>query len=214
MQKASKICGMKPNNERQIEPLISIIIAVLNGAVHLQRTIGSVLKQAYPYKELVIIDGGSTDGTVDIIKAYSQALAYWESKPDRGIYHAWNKALDHTRGDWVYFLGADDYFCHSNVLKDIVPYLIVDSSETRVVYGRVNQVAENGNIIGAFGDHWERLGKSFKSVMSLPHQGVFHHRSLFELHGRFDEFQTFRTHANFFWCYDFMFHNIISSPKI
>lgn len=187
LQKVSKICGMKPNDDRPKEPLISIVIAVFNGAEHLQRSIGSVLNQTYPNRELLIIDGGSTDGTVETIKKHRSAFAYWESKPDRGICHAWNKALEHTRGDWVYFLGADDYFCDSNVLKNMVPYLTDNSSGLRVVYGRVNQVAEAGSIIGTFGDHWERLGKRFKSVMSIPHQGVFHHRSLFEIHGRFDE---------------------------
>ena len=186
-QETSKICHMNPADAKQKGPLISIIMAVFNGAAHLQRSIASVINQSYPYKELVIIDGGSTDGTVDIIKAYTQEIAYWETKPDRGIYHAWNKALDHTHGDWVYFLGADDYFCHENVIKDMVPYLVAYSTETRIVYGQVKVVNENGSIIGTFGDRWENLRKSFKAVMSIPHQGVFHHRSLFEIHGRFDE---------------------------
>jgi glycosyltransferase involved in cell wall biosynthesis len=184
---AAANCAVTPADERPTGPLISIVIAVFNGAEHLQRSIGSVVDQTYPNKELIIIDGGSSDGTIDIIKAHQPAIAHWETKPDRGIYHAWNKALVHTQGEWVYFLGADDYLCHAKVLSDIAFYLAEYSSETRIVYGRVHQVAENGDLIGTFGDHWERLRHSFKAVMSIPHQGVFHHRSLFETHGRFDE---------------------------
>lgn len=78
------------------KPLISVIVAVYNGEKTLQHCIDSVSNQAYPHKELIIIDGGSTDGTVDILRADNDKIAYWESEPDKGIYHAWNKALDHV----------------------------------------------------------------------------------------------------------------------
>ena len=178
---------MKPTDERQKGPLISIIIAVFNGAAHLQRSIASVINQTYPNKELVIIDGGSSDGTVNIIKAYNQAIAYWETQPDRGIYHAWNKALNHTKGDWIYFLGSDDYLRHANIFRDIVPYLEKYTLKTRIVYGRVNLVTDDGKVIMTYGEPWNRIRKRFKEVMCIPHQGVFHHRTLFELHGKFDE---------------------------
>ena len=90
-------------------PKISIIVAVYNSKKTLQRCIDSVFSQTYPHKELIIIDGGSTDGTVDILRANNDKITYWKSEPDNGIYQAWNKALDHAKSDWICFLGADDY---------------------------------------------------------------------------------------------------------
>ena len=173
--------------ERRNHPLISVIIAVFNGADQLMRSIGSVVDQTYPNKELVIMDGGSTDGTVELIKANRHKIDYWESQPDRGIYHAWNKALTHTRGDWIYFLGADDYLCHLNVFMDIVPYLAACARKTRIVYGPVHFVAADGRIVGTYGQPWSRLQKRFKEVMCIPHQGIFHHQALFKMHGEFNE---------------------------
>ncbi len=77
---------MRSQRENNIQPLISVIVAVYNGAKTLQHCIDSVANQAYPHKELIIMDGGSTDGTVDILEANDDRIGYWESKPDRGIY--------------------------------------------------------------------------------------------------------------------------------
>src|SRR3990170_1119466 len=93
-----------------LPPLFTIIVATLNSAHRLPRCIASFAGQTYPRRELIVMDGGSTDGTVDIIRTQGPAVAYWESSPDRGIYHAWNKALAHAHGEWICFLGADDYF--------------------------------------------------------------------------------------------------------
>lgn len=90
-------------------PLISVITVTLNADKHLERCIKSVLDQDYKNIEHIVIDGGSSDGTVDILKKYDEKLAYWISEPDKGIYNAMNKALRHTKGDWIYFLGADDF---------------------------------------------------------------------------------------------------------
>jgi glycosyltransferase involved in cell wall biosynthesis len=84
------------------KPLISVIVAVYNGAKTLQRCIDSVSDQTYPNKELIIIDGGSTDGTIEIIRSNQDQITYWQSEPDNGIYHAWNKALDHASGDGIW----------------------------------------------------------------------------------------------------------------
>jgi glycosyltransferase involved in cell wall biosynthesis len=89
-------------------PKISIIIVTLNVAGDLQNCLDSVYRQQYPAIEIVIMDGGSTDGTVDILKANDAKIACWKSEKDGGIYEAMNKALDFITGDWVYFLGADD----------------------------------------------------------------------------------------------------------
>jgi len=172
------------------KPLISIIVAVYNRAGVLQRCIDSVHNQTYSKKELIIIDGGSTDGTVDILQNNDDRITYWQSEPDRGIYHAWNKALDHASGDWIYFLGSDDYFWRPDVLDKMIPHLIeAESQGIKVVYGQVAVVTENNEILYLAGEPWEytRQKAIIDGADTFPNQTIFHHRTLFEVHGRFDE---------------------------
>jgi glycosyltransferase involved in cell wall biosynthesis len=89
-------------------PKISIIIVTLNVEKTLQDCLNSIYSQEYPALEIVVTDGGSTDGTVDILKANNAKIDFWKSEKDEGIYYAMNKALEYIKGDWVYFLGADD----------------------------------------------------------------------------------------------------------
>jgi glycosyltransferase involved in cell wall biosynthesis len=166
-------------------PLISVVVATFNAVATLDRCIKSVSGQTYQRKELIVIDGGSGDGTVDLLKANHERLAYWVSEPDRGIYHAWNKALTVAQGDWMYFLGADDYFVDDQVLARVAPHLNGRSLSARVVYGGVNLIRKDGSIIATFGSPWNR--RRFFELMTLPHQGIFHHRSLFQEHGCFNE---------------------------
>jgi glycosyltransferase involved in cell wall biosynthesis len=167
------------------EPLITVIIATYNCGTVLQRCLDSFAAQTYARKELVVIDGASTDNSMQVIEANSARIAYRESETDSGIYHAWNKALKHAKGDWIYFMGGDDRFLSPDVLKEMAAVLSGAFPEHRVVYGRVNVVRNDGFVIMTAGGPWDR--KKFLQVMTLPHQGVFHHRSLFEVHGVFDE---------------------------
>ena len=172
----------------EAEPLISVVVAVFNGVETLMRCIDSVSRQTYKKNELIVIDGGSVDGTRDLIESNSQHIAYWESERDRGIYHAWNKALLHVKGEWICFLGADDYLWDRDALGRIASHLSVIGTSVRVVYGQVNLVNENGDVLGTFGKRWCELRSSFLAGKALNiHQATFHHRSLFERHGRFDE---------------------------
>ncbi len=172
------------------KPLISVIVAVYNGAKTLQRCIDSVSDQTYPNKELIIIDGGSTDGTIDIIRSNQDKIAYWRSEPDNGIYNAWNKALGHTTGDWICFLGSDDYLWKRSVFEEIMPHMIrAGSQNIRLVYGQIARVTENNEISCIEGDVWEYTwrGIIIDGISTFAHQGMFHHRSLFEIYGMFDE---------------------------
>ncbi len=178
-------------NIKDENPLFTIIVAVLNGKEYIERCIESVNSQTYPYKELIIKDGGSTDGTVEILKNNDDKIAYWESSPDRGIYHAFNKAIKHARGEWICFLGADDYFWNKNVLTDLSPHLIKAAGlGIKVVYGQAARVDRSGRILKLIGKPWENVRWLMPHGMPLPHPGLMHHRSLFEKHGLFDE--TFR----------------------
>ena len=115
-------------------PRISIVISVLNGAATLERCLASVLEQDWPETETIVIDGGSTDGTPATLERFRPHLAWCESKPDRGIYHAWNKALDHATGDWIAFLGADDRIRDRRVLARLAPVLSESAGRWLVVY--------------------------------------------------------------------------------
>ena len=98
------------------KPLISIITVVYNGEQFLEGTIQSVIKQTYSNVEYIIIDGGSTDGTIDIIKRYEDYIDYWVSEPDKGIYDAMNKGVVSASGMWINFMNVGDCFCDDNIL--------------------------------------------------------------------------------------------------
>ena len=114
-------------------PLISVVTICYNAKNDLEKTILSVLSQTYQDIEYIIIDGGSTDGTVDIIHKYSERLFYWISEPDKGIYDAMNKGMDRATGSWINFMNAGDTFCDNEVIKNIFGYN--DLSDYSVIYG-------------------------------------------------------------------------------
>lgn len=145
-------------------PKISVVTVTYNSAATLEETILSVLNQTYPNIEYIIIDGGSTDGTIDIIKKYADRLAYWVSEPDKGIYDAMNKGIDASTGDYINFMNADDTFYDDNVLKNVFSR---DYNED-VVYGKTLKILPNSNII------MENRPVSFLSQnMVFGHQASF-----------------------------------------
>lgn len=169
-------------------PLISIIIATYNAAQSLQRAIDSVVAQSLFLRiELIIIDGGSEDGTVDIIRSNEAILTEWISEKDSGNYAAFNKGIRRASGEWIYILGADDYLWSSNVLALIAPYLINAKNRFSIVYGRVALVNKLGEILTILGEDWKSSQLKFRDRMTLPHQGVFHHKDLFKSRGFFNE---------------------------
>lgn len=99
---------------------ITIITVVYNGVNLLEKTIKSVLEQNYPNLEYIIIDGGSTDGTINIIKKYEENVEYWISEKDNGIYDAMNKGIDKSTGEGLIFLNAGDYFIGNVLVENII----------------------------------------------------------------------------------------------
>lgn len=166
---------------------ITVIIAVYNGAKTLQQCLDSVAQQSHPHVELIVIDGGSKDGTVELLKANQANISYWVSEPDRGIYNAWNKALAQATGEWVCFLGADDFFWDAQVLARMAAALRERPPDVRVAYGQIMLLNQHGQSLFPLGEPWPKVKDRFKQVMSIPHQGVMHRRSLFEARGFFDE---------------------------
>jgi len=168
-------------------PLISIIIATLNNKRTLQQCIDSVAKQTYPNKELIIIDGGSKDGTVNLLEENSDNFGYWISEPDRGVYNAWNKGLVQAKGDWICFIGSDDFFWNENVLDQMVAHLKNLLPSILIAYGQVMRLNAEGHVLHLDGEPWLKAKKRFKQFMSIPHPAVMHRRCLFERWGKFNE---------------------------
>jgi hypothetical protein len=115
-------------------PLISIITVVFNAADHMEQTIQSVLGQSYDNVEYIIVDGGSTDATVDIIRKYEHAIDFWMSEPDGGIYDAMNKGVKLSSGYYVALLNASDWY--DEHLLDSIALTHVDSkaNEHSILY--------------------------------------------------------------------------------
>ena len=114
-----KRCRPSIASRRSTFPSISIVTAVYNGNNTIEETIRSVISQTYDNFEYIVIDGSSSDGTIEKLMQYDDQIDYWISEPDKGVYDALNKGIDLARGEWIYFLGADDVLVDSNVLKRI-----------------------------------------------------------------------------------------------
>jgi len=167
-------------------PLISVIIVVFNGELYLENAIKSIINQDYENIELIIIDGASTDSTLDIIQKYNDQIDYWVSEPDTGIYNAFNKAVTCMSGDWAIFLGADDYFWNNKSVSESVGRLATINDSFKIVFGDVYSVNKKGETIELLSSNWNKK-KFLTQGIYFSHQGVFHHRSLFETHGYFNE---------------------------
>ena len=179
---------MNPGAGARALPRITVIIAVRNGAKTLQRALDSVFEQTYADIELVVQDGASTDGTQAILERNTARIAYWRSEPDRGIYQAWNKALDHVTGDWICFLGADDRFRTPDVMVRVAAALAEDEMRHRIAYGDMDKILADGSIRHRVGAPWDDARRArFRRGFMIPHPSTFHHRSLFDMAGRFDE---------------------------
>ena len=157
---------------------ISVVTVCYNAVKELERTILSVLNQTYDNVEYIVIDGGSTDGTVEIIKKYADRLAYWVSEPDKGIYDAMNKGIKVATGDWINFMNAGDYFCNENVMCDV--YSLLDD-EYDIIYGSVKKILKDINYI-----YKPFPIEEMSFHMILPHQATFiktgyHKKHLFDI---------------------------------
>lgn len=182
-------------------PFLTIVTATYNCADCLPVCLRSLAEQSFADFEHVIIDGGSTDGTVDLIRAAAEArassrLGFWLSERDTGIYNAWNKALPHVRGAWVLFLGADDVLYDAETLAQAAAKLRTLPPEVRTAYGRLLSVDEEGREIAVAGRGWEIDKRDFfQTAKQLPHTATFQRREVFAEHGGFDE--SFRISADF-----------------
>lgn len=168
------------------ECLISVIVATFNAGAFIQSCISAFSDQEFQRKELVIVDGGSTDATVDLLSRNAKHVSHWISEPDQGICDAWNKGVQIASGKWILFLGADDFLLSPNVLTEVALHLEALPESCRVAYGKILTVSKRGDTLDQWGRPWIDLKDSFRSMMTIPHQGVFHRKSLFDEVGGFD----------------------------
>jgi glycosyltransferase involved in cell wall biosynthesis len=169
--------------ENVVLPLVTIITVTFNSGSGLRQALDSVVNQSYEKIEFIVIDGGSTDGTIDLIKEYSDKIAYWVSEPDQGIYNAMNKGIDKANGDLVYFLNSDDYFYDNKVVEDIVK-IYSQANKPDVIYGDVMNYNKKQGIIGRSGREIEL--KDVQKGRVICHQGIFMKRDLLIEH-KFNE---------------------------
>ena len=162
-------------------PLVTVITAVYNGQPHVVGCLESVLSQDYPNIEHIVMDGGSSDGTIDVLRQYEDRIALWRSEPDKGIYDAWNKALLEARGEWICFLGADDQFLPGAVSAYMA--LAACNPLAEFLSSRVKVIHSTGyeRILGC---PW--TWRKFSRGMCTPHVGSMHRRSLFHRLGTYD----------------------------
>ncbi|MCF8469080.1 MAG: glycosyltransferase, partial [Sneathiella sp.] len=151
----------------------------------IESAIESFSSQTFQNAELLIADGGSTDGTAEIVAKYRNAVTWFDSRRDRGIFDAWNRAISAANGDWLYFMGADDAFFSKTTLSDISSELSKIPKECSIAYGNVALERADKTIAQIIGAPWN--ASAFRSNgMTIPHQGTFHRRQLFSEVGFFD----------------------------
>ncbi len=150
-------------------PKITVVTVCFNAAKTLEKTIQSVINQTYNNIEYIIIDGASTDGTLDIIKRYDDSISHWQSEPDKGIYDAMNKGLKSATGDYLIFMGADDLFFDNDIINRVVSKL---EDGNAIHYGSVKF-----NGIGTI--HWGRFNKIKWATTNVCHQAIFYPKVVF-----------------------------------
>jgi len=161
------------------EPLVSIITVVYNGERYLEKTIQSVLNQTYDNIEYIIIDGGSSDGTLDIITRYEHAIDYWVSEKDEGIYDAMNKGLQVARGDYIAILNADDYYEQNAVALSLA---CIEKNQADYSVANAKFVHADSLIRPIF----PLKEKHIYQEMPYPHVTAFISKKVYETVGLFD----------------------------
>lgn len=165
-------------------PLLSIITVCLNSERHLERAIKSVLCQTYSNIEYIVIDGGSTDATLNIIKKYENSIARWASGPDKGVFDAMNKGIDMASGDILYFLNSDDYLENSHVMERAVSFFKKRES-VDFIYGNIKFYDPSLNRI------WLKkypyfITKTYLANDTIGHPAAFFKADCFKRAGYYD----------------------------
>lgn len=183
--------------------LVSIITINFNNSSGLEKTIRSIHLQNFVDYEYIVIDGGSTDESVDIIKKHQNFLDFWISEPDKGVYDAMNKGLEMVKGEYVYFLNSGDTFYRDNVLSKISD--IIQREQPDILYGRINDINEVTGISQIRDQSGLNKIDLFKKMVC--HQAIFCKRHLFD-NNAFD--LSLKIKADYAW----LLNALNKNPKI
>jgi glycosyltransferase involved in cell wall biosynthesis len=166
-------------------PRITIVTPSFNQAAFIERTICSVLDQSYPNLEYIIIDGGSTDGSVEVIRRYEKYLAFWVSEKDRGQSHAINKGLKIATGDWIAWQNSDDIF-YPGAFQSLAN-AARKNAQSNLIIGNMNLIDDQGDII----NNLKYVTPTYESLLAegmvLANQAAFWRRSIHEKIGYLKE---------------------------
>jgi len=165
-------------------PLVSIVTPSYNQAPFLEETIQSVLSQEYPNLEYIIIDGGSTDGSLEIIQRHAGRLAAWVSEPDQGQTDAINKGFGRARGEILAWLNSDDTYLPGAV-SEAATYL-QSHPEAGMVYGDANLINQQGEVIGRFPARQTDYRRLRNGYVHIPQQAAFFRGDLWRRAGPLD----------------------------
>lgn len=165
-------------------PLVSIVTPSYNQAPFLEATIRSVLEQDYPNIEYIIIDGGSTDGSLEIIKKYAGRLAFWSSEKDRGQTDALNKGFARASGDIMAWINSDDTYTPGAIHEAVES--MQAHPEMGLVYGDANFIDDQGEVIGRFPAAQTDYRRLRQGYVHIPQQAAFFRGDLWRQVGPLD----------------------------
>ena len=175
------------------QPLVSIITPSYNQGKYLEETILSVLNQDYPNLEYLVIDGGSTDSSLDVIRKYQDQLAYWVSEPDQGQTDAVNKGFARAKGSILAWLNSDDTY-NPGAIHEAVRFL-TDNPQVGLVYSDLDFIDENSRVIGRFPAAQTDLKRLRRGYVHVPQPAAFFRADLWRQVGPLD--------ASFFFAMDY-----------
>lgn len=161
---------------------LSIITINYNNCAGLSRTMDSVIRQTCKDFEWILIDGASTDGSVDLIRQNKQHITYWVSEPDKGIYNAMNKGLQQAHGEYCLFLNSGDWLAQDSTIAEVLPILSGDIFVARSLYHNGQKKAGQSRYLSS-----ETFALSTLARVSLPHQSTFIRTTLLRQAGGYDE---------------------------
>jgi glycosyltransferase involved in cell wall biosynthesis len=172
------------NKDVEEFPLVSIITPSFNQAEFLEATIQSVLNQDYPNVEYLVIDGGSTDGSKEILEKYDRDLSFWVSEPDSGQTEAINKGFARARGKYIAWINSDDVY-YPQAISEAVAYLNA-TPDVGLVYGDADFINAQGDQIGRFNAAQTSYQQLRRGYVHIPQQAAFFQRRFWEMVGPLD----------------------------
>lgn len=186
-----------------MKPTVSVITVSYNAAQTIEKTIQSVVQQTYANIEYIVIDGGSTDGTVDIIRKYAEHLTYWVSEPDKGIYDAMNKGIKKASGDIIGILNADDWYDDNTV--NVVAEKFHQNPDLDLIHGDIIYTTQEGT-------PYARFAPTFHGE-DIWHDMIFYHPTCFLKRQVYSQYGMFSTEYSLAGDFDLMLRFFLKKIK-